>query len=196
MTAGPYTLHGDGRTFSSDSDPSASRGYIWISVDEARSEPHMNPTGYQHVRVGPGGRSGRAVGVEIEWAEPSEENRWEVVPGEGGEITVTYDLVLGGDLEEVAPHINGTITFVPDGKGGYRAVGERDGFPWAEAYYHDGQGNVQTIFQDPAVTGNPLDLYAIEPFTSAWIHNAGKRVVDSLSRARVFKPRLARIGAE
>lgn len=34
--------------------------------------------------------------------------------------------------------------------------------PWAEAYYHDGKGGVQTIFQRPAVRGNPEDLNAIE----------------------------------
>jgi hypothetical protein len=63
----------------------------------------------------------------------------------------------------VAPHINGTITFQPDGQGGWQSSFTRDGFPWAEAYYHDGKGNVQTIFQDPAVRGNPHDLFAIEP---------------------------------
>ena len=75
-------------------------------------------------------------------------------------------------MEKVAPHINGTITFRPDGKGGYQAFGERDGFPWAEAYYWDGQRNVHTIFQRPAVRGNPRDLYAIEgnyPFEWWWL---------------------------
>ncbi|MCS6848896.1 MAG: hypothetical protein RMN52_14415 [Anaerolineae bacterium] len=52
---------------------------------------------------------------------------------------------------------------MPDKKaGGYAAYGERDGFPWAEAYYHDGKGRVQTIFQRQAMRGNPEDLNAIE----------------------------------
>jgi len=79
VQAGPFTLHGDGRDFSSNSDPSQSRGYAWI------------------------------------------------------------------------------------GKGRWESSFTRDGFPWAEAYYHDGKGNVQTILQDPAVRVAPHDLFAIEP---------------------------------
>ena len=76
-----------------------------------------------------------------------------------------HDLVVSGPLDKMnaAPHINGAMTFRPDGKGGWQSSFTRDGFPWAEAYYHDGKGNVQTIFQDPAVRGNPHDLFAIEP---------------------------------
>jgi hypothetical protein len=84
---------------------------------------------------------------------------------------LNYDLVLSGPLDgfgllngtaSIAPHINGSITFVPDGKGGYSARGERDGFPWAEAYQHDGKGGIKTIFKRPAVRGTPEDLNAIE----------------------------------
>src|SRR5690606_10020391 len=79
-----------------------------------------------------------------------------------GQITVTYDLVIAGHLEQISAHINGTITFIPDGQGGFTSSGLRDGYPWAEAYYHDGQGNVLTIFQRDAIDSNPNNLGAIE----------------------------------
>ncbi len=52
---------------------------------------------------------------------------------------------------------------MPNRTGSYDYAFERDGFPWAEAYYHDGKGNVYTIFQDSAARGEPHDLFAIEP---------------------------------
>ncbi|MCL6511719.1 MAG: hypothetical protein K6U78_13650 [Anaerolineae bacterium] len=150
ISAPPFTLHGDGRDFSPDSDPKASRVWVWISVDQAKHTVGVNPTGYY-------------IGGSINWTPPSAQNKIEVSRGRKGEINVSYDLVLSGVLEDSAPHINGSITFVPDRKkGGYTAYGERDGFPWAEAYYHDGKGRVQTIFQRPALRGNPEDLNAIE----------------------------------
>ncbi len=158
VSAGPFTLHGDGRGFSSNSDPSQSRGYTWIDTNTGEAETHMNPSGY----IYPASIAGHEAYV---WTEPSEKNTWSVSKGEDGSITVQYDLVVSGPLDKMdaAPHINGTMTFRPDGKGGWDSSFIRDGFPWAEAYYHDGKGKVQTIFQDPAVRGNPHDLFAIEP---------------------------------
>jgi hypothetical protein len=167
-----WLLHGDGRDFNSNSDPGASRGYLWISTGGGFSEhqsyggfwlSHMNKTGYvQHYAGSDNPASNPPV---INWVEPSPRNAWYVSPGpDDGEYQVVYDLVLGGILENIAPHINGTIRFWPT-KTGYGAVGWRDGFPWAEAYYWDGKGHVQTIFQRPALD-NPLNpaenLNAIE----------------------------------
>ncbi len=42
----PVVLHGDGRDFSSNSDPARSRGYMWIKLDASTAELHVNPTGY------------------------------------------------------------------------------------------------------------------------------------------------------
>jgi hypothetical protein len=168
VAGGVYMLHGDGRDFSSNSDPAASRGYIWISVDDGKVVSQMNQTGYIEAEMGndPTMNDDWAgpvqVGENIRWTGPSSQNQWTVTRGEAGEFTVSYDLVLAGTLENVAPHINGTITFQPNGKGGYTASGARDGFPWAEAYYHDGRGNVQTIFRRPAINGDPENLNAIE----------------------------------
>ena len=98
----------------------------------------------------------------IAWFEPSKENKWEVTRNEQGDITVQYDLVFSGILEGSAPHINGSIIFHKDQQGRYKVNGERDGFPWAEAYYHDGKGNTSTIFRRSAIRGTPNDLRAIE----------------------------------
>lgn len=157
ISAGPFVIHGDGRDFSNESDPAQSRGYAWISLNSDEAETHMNPSGYIFPAIVTGGET-------VYW-EPSEKNAWSVSRGEHGEVNVQYDLVVSGPLEKsgTAPRINGVMQFQPDGKGGWNSSFTRDGFPWAEAYYHDGKGNTQTIFQDPAVRGNPHDLFAIEP---------------------------------
>lgn len=155
VTAGPFIVHGDGRTFSSNSDPEASRGYIWISTDANYTAEWMNKTGYLTTE---GVNDGK-----IEWTGPSSANTWTVTRNADGSIDVSFDLVLAGPLEKVAPRINGTVTFSPDGKGGYSAHGIRDGFPWAEAYYWDAEGNVHKIFQSPAVRGDPYDLTRLDP---------------------------------
>ena len=162
VPAGLWLLHGDGRDFSSNSDPGASRGYLWLSVVDGKKDPHMNLTGYIYDYMG---EYWTGPLPYVKWFEPSSQDKWTVLPGSDGEYAVTYDLVLAGYLENIAPHINGTIRFRPDGKGGYGAIGVRDGFPWAEAYYWDGQGNVQTIFQRPALhndSGDAENLNAIE----------------------------------
>lgn len=156
---GVIQVHGDGRTFSSNSDPSASRGYIYIPLnDPTHPEIHMNRSGY-FIPADDSDLSG------IYYYEPSDKDKWTVTVSEDGSITATYDLVISGPLDKfgVAPHLNGTVTFTPNADGGFNYTMDRDGFPWAESYYYDGQGNVITIFQDPAVRGNPYDLFAIEP---------------------------------
>ena len=101
----------------------------------------------------------------IKYLPPSHQNHWGVTSGADETIQVEYDLVVSGLLEiaGAAPHINGAVTFHQNCWGEINYSFTRDGFPWAEAYYHDGKGNVSTIFQDPAVRGKPYDLFAIEP---------------------------------
>jgi RHS repeat-associated protein len=152
LRAGPFTVHGDGRTFDSDSAPGASRGYIWIDLETLEPRAFMNSSGY--VR-----------GDNIQWFDPLESNEWVVsVNAEEGSVSIVYDLALSGYLAwgGTAPHIDGEITFwYSDSQGVYDYEFTRDGFPSAEAYYHDGEGHVQVIFQDPAVNGDPFDLNAI-----------------------------------
>ncbi len=162
VAGGLLTLHGDGRDFSSNSDPSASRGYLWLSVINGKWESHMNRTGYILPFPGIGGDGNMPFFSPVTWFEPSPQNKWDPETGSDGRFAVTYDLVLAGFLENTAPHINGVILFEPRGDGGYKARGVRDGFPWAEAYYYDGKGNVETIFTRPAIDDNPENLNALE----------------------------------
>ena len=136
---------------SSQSDPKDSRGWIWIPLTSGQPAViGTNWSGYGPLPI---------------YFPPSDKNKWTVTKGEDGTITITYDLVVSGPLDTTgaAPHLNGTIVLTPNADGGYDYTIYRDGFPWAEAYYWDGQGNVTTIFQDPARRGNPYDLFAIEP---------------------------------
>jgi hypothetical protein len=158
VVPGVIEVHGDNRTFSNNSDPADSRGYIWLKIKDPDSCGfQMNPSGYL---IPPGGNM-----YGIWYTAPSQRNSWTVKSSATGSITFSFDLVISGvlDLTNAAPHINGTFTFTPNINGGVDYSFTRDGFPWTEAYYHDGNGGVQTIFQDPAVFGNPYDLFAIEP---------------------------------
>lgn len=158
VEAGPFTLHGDGRSFDNNSDPSQSRGYAWIGVGSDHVETHMNPSTY----IAPASIVGHEGYITV---DPSPQNHWLITRKENGDIMVQYDLVISGilDISGTAPHINGSVTFRPNEDGSYGYAFDRDGFPWAEAYYHDGKGNIQTLFNDPAIRGNPHDLFAIEP---------------------------------
>jgi len=153
---GVFTLHGDGRDFSSDSPLDASRGYVWIDLGTREAEPHVNPTAYIF-------HAGPDIYAYI-WHEPSPKNRWSLNNLADGSISLEYDLVVSGYLDwtGAAPHINGSFRF-REGEGYIDYSFMRDGFPWAEAYYYDEQGNANVIAQDPAVRGNPFDLFAIEP---------------------------------
>ena len=187
VTGTPFLLHGDGRRFSSNSKPDQSRGYIWINTDTGYAEPHMNPTGYiivapvpvcvlpingdgtvEQPRLEQGSIRGGAGGGSIDYFAPSWYNSWKVTKYQQNRIQVEYDLVLSGYLEDVAPHINGTITFYRNETGGYNAYGERDGYPWAEAYFHH-NGVAETIFQRRAVGPDPEDLNAIEGEYRQWL---------------------------
>jgi RHS repeat-associated protein len=170
------TLKGDGRSFSSDSDPSASRGWVWIDPETgtAIAGPQMHPTTYYDLytwnRSEPNQLLAAPYGYpsieDVVRVEPSAQNQWAITRGNDGSIQIAFNLVLAGPLELVAPHINGSVVFTPESDGSFAREGtswQRDGFPWAEAYYHDGKGNVEALMTDPAARGNPHDLFAYEP---------------------------------
>ena len=169
VSAGPLVVHGDGRSFSNNSDPSASRGYAWLPLDGSPAQTYMNPSGYVVPTLGtdqvPMSPVPLPNGTTIVSFPASDKNTWDITQSGNGTIIVNYDLVLSGPLgwSGAGPHINGTMVFHPNADGGYNYSFSRDGFPWAEAYLHDGNGGVQTIFQDSAVTGNPHDLFGMEP---------------------------------
>ena len=152
-------VKGDGRGFSHNSPPEQSRGYIWISLDSDREESHMNPSSYRH----PWGWKEFDASADSTW----EVTRWKYEQKQV--IFVSYHVVLSGPLEWIgtSPHIDGYIGFVVDNDGNVEASFYRDGFPWAEANLSDGEGNVETIFRDPAVRADPFDLFSIEEMTLA-----------------------------
>jgi hypothetical protein len=191
VNAGLLTVHGDGRSFQSDSDTGASRGYIWIDIAAGTWETHMNPSGY----ILPG----NLLGPGMDWVryfDPSESNVWDVSI-DGNLITVTYDLVISGPLEltGTAPHINGEVQFTINEDGSIGYTFNRDGFPWAEAYLYEGN-QTAIIFQDAAVRGNPHDLFGIEPNIKPpasairWIQNRlyGEPQVSSSSLSGQYQP--------
>jgi hypothetical protein len=165
-------LHGDGRGFSANSDPSQSRMWVYVPTEGDIAYYSVNPSGqWQGLRpYSVPGSENVTTGWNYEpegwiWTAPSGANQLSISRSKSGEITIEYDVVISGvPLEWGASHINGRVTFTPQGKFGYTADVDRDGFPWAEAYYHDGQGHVRTIFQDAAIGGNPHNLGAYEQF--------------------------------
>lgn len=134
-------LKGDGRDFSSSSDPSLSR--VWVHVDPANRtySVHVNPTC----------TTGGACNA------PLTSNRINVSFGSDGGFTVSVNAknsVLPG------PAINATFTFTPDGQGGFVTSGNRDAFPSAEAYLWRA-GQATTLFQRPERT--PFHLLPFFP---------------------------------
>ena len=195
-------LHGDNRSFSSSSPLNASRGGIWINVDTGRAVSYMNPTGYIFtfpvpICIAPISSNGEFRDPELAVAEtrsplwyfnPSSMNEWKVDRSSAGRISVSYDLVLAGPLEEGAPHINGSIVFSKNPDGTYAAFGARDGFPSAEAYYHH-DGKVDTLFQRSDIRGDPEDLNAIEGEYRYWlISPLGGRALYEYRRLRLADP--------
>ena len=71
---------------------------------------------------------------------------------------MSYD--LKNSKYPLSPAINGTVTFRPDGRGGFTPTGSRDAFPALEAYLHRG-GTVAKIVQRPE--RRPFHLMPIFP---------------------------------
>ena len=127
----PTTLFGDflgdDRGFSAYSP--ASRANIIIDLDAQTASIQVSPT----------------CASTGECRGPLGGNPVNVTFGEGGAFTVSYDLKNGF---EVGPAINGSVTFTPNGKGGYTSSGNRDAYPSFEAY-HWKNGQAQIIQQRP-----------------------------------------------
>lgn len=99
-------------------------------------------------------------------------------------IFVSYHVVISGPLEFIptAPHIDGYMGLVVDNEGNIEFSFYCAGYPWADAYSHDGKGNVETIFTDPAARADPFDLYTIEAMT-LW-KRMSKNIMRSMDEER------------
>jgi RHS repeat-associated protein len=133
-------LAGDAREFSSNSDPSQSR--VWLHIDPSAQtfSAHVNPS------CTAGGRC----------QAPLASNRIGVTFGSGGGFTVSVNAknsILPG------PAINGSVTFTPNGRGGFTTSGNRDAFPSTEAYLWRG-GEATTLFQ----RGEASPFHLLPPF--------------------------------
>ena len=171
---GPLTGGGDDRGFSTDSDPRKSRAYVWVSLNSNEVELYANPTTFLRPAftvpnaIIPDDPMPRGVThVPEEWTPvgPSDANSVVVTRRStvySQTIHVSLDLVLAGLPIWASPHINAEILLYTNREGQWEALWDRDGYPWAEANYYDGEGNVQIIFRDPAVRGEISDLAAIE----------------------------------
>ena len=161
------TGFGDGRGFSSDSDPTKSRGYVYIYLDEKDSECNVATQMFLN--------DSETIFRTFE-ANYAQSNFNVTTDLDNGEIKVVYTLRNGftaeayenskraeesylecnrtlghgkcgaflpfeGPLARAAiPDINGTIILNPNLFGGYDVFVDRDPYPWLEIYqYQDGE---------------------------------------------------------
>ena len=134
-------LQGDGRGFSSSSDPAQSRAYVII-------DPRKDERVFGTVDPSCDGGGGDC--------KPSVNSQWDFVAeydGNGG-YNIHASIV---NSKVPGPKIDANFSIVPDGNGGYRATGTRDGYPSVEAYHYRTDGTVQTILQQRE--GKPRELW-------------------------------------
>ncbi len=135
-------LKGDGRGFSSDSDPAQSRAYVHVDIANKTFTSHVNPT------CTTGGSC----------AAPSASNRLNVTFSDDGSFTLSAS--LQNSVIPLSPSIDADVTFSPKSEGSYTASGSRDAFPAFEAYHYR-NGQATTIVQRPEFT--PWNLIPVFP---------------------------------
>lgn len=77
-------------------------------------------------------------------------DKFTVTPTENGGFHIHLDIKNSKTRSILSPAINAEIDIVPDGNGGYKASGVRDGYPAAEGYYNRPDGTTQVLFQKNA----------------------------------------------
>lgn len=80
----------------------------------------------------PGDKTGSAITTgscsPLGCYAPYKSNNVSIAAGKGGSITVKYNAEDSAGYG-LAPELNGSITFTPDGKGGWTTSGNRDNYP-------------------------------------------------------------------
>jgi uncharacterized protein RhaS with RHS repeats len=141
-------LKGDNRTFGTGTHPRASRAYAVIDPERpGMSMAVVNPSCHGDNR---GCRS-----------SVNSSSSFTVTPTGDGGFQVHVDITHSRPGNSVSPSINAEIRISPDGSGGYKASGVRDGYPSAEGYYTRPDGSTQVLFQKkeqgPASLYPPMD---------------------------------------
>jgi len=183
-------VHGDGREFSSNSEKTQSRAWIWISATTGKNlGVGFNTSTLKDLATG----SWQTYG-------PMKMDDMTSRLLDDGSIELIYDLVIGTpeSMEGIAPQLNGRIFFYPNASGGYDYKMYRDGYPSAEAYLYDSGSLKQTIFQSNALSENPLLLFGYESYygeiknTNNNLHDVLKFAFDyfSCQYMACFKPRI------
>ncbi|TVQ15097.1 MAG: RHS repeat-associated core domain-containing protein [Balneolaceae bacterium] len=136
-------LEGDNRDFSSSSDPSQSRLFLHIDVENQTFSVTVNET----------------CSIGGNCADPAPTNQIDVVFGDDGGFSVSVE-AKNSLRPRSSPAIDASFTFTPDGSGGFTTSGNRDAFPSAEAYLWRG-GQPTTLFQRTERT--PFHLFPLMP---------------------------------
>ncbi len=123
-------LKGDGRGFSSSSDPAQSRGYIVVGTKNQGEITH----GFS-----PSCTSGGSCSKS-----PSPLNQIGASFGPSGKITISFE---GHDSKTTVPGVAGYLEFKPNGSGSYSVDGFASHYPSLEAYYYDADGKAHTVLQ-------------------------------------------------
>jgi uncharacterized protein RhaS with RHS repeats len=134
---------GDGRGFDRDAPPSSSRIQVLISPKHEVNiiaSPSCGPVGCR---------------------APDQDNTATVSEGEGGSFTVKVSATNSAALG-LAPAIDASVTFTPDGKGSYKTSGDRDKMPSLGVYQSNGTGWA-TIAERPE-RGGRLEGLWLMPF--------------------------------
>ena len=138
-TAAGGLLKGDGRDFSTYSIPTQSRAYAIIDPNNETVRTVVNQSCW-------GDGSGCAPSI-------NSAGDFTVTRNENGGYQLHVDIM---NSKILGPSINAEITIDPDGKGGYKASGLRDGYPWAEGYYYREDGTIDVLFKKPGTSEGAL----------------------------------------
>jgi len=135
-------LRGDGRGFDSDAGPTRSRAQIIITPS--------NLTG-SYATISPTCVTGAGCFA------PRSDNGLKITAGEGGSFTVTFNLKNSAAPFGASPDIDGSVTFTPDGNGGFTTTGDISAFP-SNAIYQRVNGRWVDL-KPPHKETSPFDLF-------------------------------------
>jgi RHS repeat-associated protein len=151
-----WGFKGDNRRHDPNAPPSRSRAQILINPN--------NPYAYR-VLVSPSANF-------IYGGGPSSSNSHSLQVCEDGSFTLRFSLYDGA--APIAPDLNGSVTFTPDGKGGFTTSGTTSAFPSSDIYQR--QGGAWRPIRVPHDGTSPLDLFdGLGTYSWGTYQNGGRR---------------------